>query len=529
MLKVRALIIADSARSLASKFPNQRAAVPWTIGNPTAKLRLPRQEKSPHLGLPCPGVVHWAACVAFPIENKRIRRFHFVRLRNCQRSMSNVQLAILFFMQIALILTVCRLVGLIARRLGQPQVVAEMIAGVILGPSVFGFLLPTIQESLFPWDATQSSRDTQSYLFPASQLGLALYMFVVGLEFRMDIIREHFSSSVAVSLAGMVAPFALGGGLAVIFYYQTELFPARTNLLEAVLFLGASMCITAFPMLARIIHFKGLTGTRMGTVAIGAGAIDDAAAWCLLAVVLASFSGEFQNALWSIGGGVCFVAFALLVLKPLLKRCLWLFVDKSQELTETGLVVALILMALGAMTTDWLHLHAVFGAFIVGAALPRGPVNRQVIHRIQPLTVALLLPLFFTYSGLNTRLTLLNTPLMWLVALAVLIVATAGKGGACWAAARATGIPNREALGIGTLMNARGLMELIIINIGLERGIISNELFALLVVMAIVTTLMASPVFDWLNRSPASPGSPGSPGTPGTPGLPATDLRDPNS
>lgn len=406
----------------------------------------------------------------------------------------------MFFMQIAVILGVCRLVGIVAKRLGQPQVVAEMIAGVVLGPSLLGLFFPEIQRAIFPWDSAQATRDTQSYLFPASQLGLALYMFVVGLEFRMDIIRQHLFSSVAVSLAGMLAPFLLGGALAAVLYSQTELFSERTGLWEAVLFLGASMCITAFPMLARIIHFKGLAGTRMGTVAIGAGAIDDAAAWCLLALVLASFSGDVRQAGWSIGGGAVFVGVCLLVIKPLLHRLRRWFVDESQALTETGLVSALILMALGAMTTDWLHLHAVFGAFIAGAAIPRHGVNRQVIERIQPLTVALLLPLFFTYSGLNTRLTLLNTSTLWLISLVVLLVATLGKGGACWAAARATGIPHREALGIGTLMNARGLMELIIINIGLERGIISGELFAIMVIMAIVTTLMASPVFEWLQR-----------------------------
>jgi len=414
--------------------------------------------------------------------------------------MNNLQLAILFFMQIAVILGVCRVVGVLAKRLGQPQVVAEMIAGVLLGPSLLGLFFPEIQRAIFPWDATQATRDTQSYLFPASQLGLALYMFIVGLEFRMDIIRQHLASSVAVSVAGMAAPFLLGGGLAAVLFYQTELFTERTSLSEAILFLGASMCITAFPMLARIIHYKGLSGTRMGTVAIGAGAIDDAAAWCLLAMVLASLNGDIRQAAGSIGGGAVFVGVCLFLIKPLLRRYRGWFVDASQQLTETGLVLALILMALGAMTTDWLHLHAVFGAFIAGATIPRHGVNRQVIERIQPLTVALLLPLFFTYSGLNTRLTLLNTSTLWLIALVVLLVATLGKGGACWAAARATGIPHREALGIGTLMNARGLMELIIINIGLERGIISGELFAVLVIMAIVTTLMASPVFEWLQR-----------------------------
>ena len=177
--------------------------------------------------------------------------------------MNNLQLAVQFFLQIAIILGFCRIVGVLAERFGQPQVVAEMIAGVLLGPSLFGFLAPELQQSLFPWDPKQSTRDTSSYLFPASQLGLALYMFIVGLEFRVDIVRKHFKSSLAVSSAGMIAPFALGAGLGYWFHSWGGLFPERTTATEAMLFLGASMCITAFPMLARIIHFKGLHGTLM--------------------------------------------------------------------------------------------------------------------------------------------------------------------------------------------------------------------------------------------------------------------------
>jgi Kef-type K+ transport system membrane component KefB len=411
--------------------------------------------------------------------------------------MNNVHLAVQFFLQIAIILLFCRLVGAVAVRFGQPQVVAEMVAGVLLGPSFLGLIWPEGQHLLFPWDKTQSGRDTQSYLFPASQLGLALYMFIVGMEFRMDIVKRRLRSSVAVSLAGMVTPFVLGAGLAFILFHQTQLFPKKTTLMEAMLFLGASMCITAFPMLARIIHFKKLTGTTMGTVALGAGAIDDATAWCLLAVVLASFDKDWGQALVNIGGGILYVGFTLTIVRPTLLRSRpWLV--KEGILTEAGLVIGLALMALGAWFTDLIGLHAVFGAFVMGAAMPRGAVTRDIIARIQPLTVAMLLPLFFTYSGLNTKIGLLNTGFLWLMCGAILVAAVLGKGVACWLAARATGLPNREALGIGTLMNARGLMELIIINIGLQRGVISEGLFATLVIMAVMTTLMASPVFERL-------------------------------
>ncbi len=412
--------------------------------------------------------------------------------------MSNLQLAIHFFIQIAVILVACRLVGMIAAKFGQPQVVAEMITGVLLGPSLFGLVAPELQAWLFPWDPSQQSRDTSAYLFPASQLGLALYMFIVGLEFRIDIVREKLSNSLAVSLAGMMAPFLLGAGLGSLLYHHTELFPEKTSHFEAMLFLGASMCITAFPMLARIIHFKGLTGTTMGTVAIGAGAIDDMMAWLLLAVVLASFDGDIAYSLVNIGGAFGYVAVTLGVIRPLMARLERRFLDSTNSLTETGLVTALALMALGAFFTDLLGLHAVFGAFVMGAAMPRGAFVKGFVERVQPLTVALLLPLFFTYSGLNTKIGLIDSWYLWGISLAVLVAAVLGKWGACTLAARATGISGREAMGIGILMNARGLMELIIINIGLQRGIISESLFAVLVIMAIVTTLMASPLFEWL-------------------------------
>ncbi|MCY3003099.1 MAG: cation:proton antiporter [Planctomycetota bacterium] len=415
--------------------------------------------------------------------------------------MTPFDLAVQFFLQLGIILIISRLVGLVAARFGQPQVVAEMIAGVALGPSLFGLVAPEWSALLFP-------RESMRVLFPVSQLGLAIYMFVVGLDFRGDLIRSRFGTSMAVSAAGMAAPFALGAGLAWLLFTRTTLFPAETSLANAMIFTGASMCITAFPMLARIIHSKGLTGTTMGTVAIGAGAIDDAAAWCLLAIVLASFSGDFSHATLAIGGGAAYALLALAVVRPLLRR--WAKgIEERGKLGDGEYAFCLALMCLGAWWTDRIHLHAVFGAFVMGVAMPRGVVSKALVERSHSLAVALLLPLFFTYSGLNTRLGLLNSGTLWLLALAVLAAAVVGKGVACWGAARLSGVPQREALGIGVLMNARGLMELIIINICLERGLISPEIFAMLATMAVVTTLMASPIFEWVvvRRNGATPSS----------------------
>jgi Kef-type K+ transport system membrane component KefB len=402
--------------------------------------------------------------------------------------MSTFELAVQFLFQLGAILIVCRLVGLVAERLGQPPVVSEMIAGVCLGPSLLGALSPEASAFLFP-------KESMKVLFPVAQVGLALYMLIIGLEFRGDIVRKRVGTSVSVSLAGMAVPFALGALVGWLLYEKTELFPQSISPTAAMLFMGASMCITAFPMLARIIQHKGLTGTTMGTVVIGAGAIDDAAAWCMLAVVLASFTGDFADAAFSIGGGFGYAVLVMGVVRPLLRR--WARgVDERGKLSDREYAMLLALMCLGAWWTERIHLHAVFGAFVMGAAMPRGVVAKSIVARTQPLAVALFLPLFFTYSGLNTRLGLLDASGLWLIALGVLAAAIVGKGVACWGAARISGISNREAVGIGVLMNARGMMELIIINIGLERGVISPEIFAMLAIMAIVTTLMTSPIFE---------------------------------
>jgi Kef-type K+ transport system membrane component KefB len=416
--------------------------------------------------------------------------------------MNNTELAVQFFLQLAVILISCRIVGQIARSLGQPQVVAEMITGVLLGPSLLGLYYPEIQQAIFPWDPTEKTRDTQSFLFPASQLGLALYMFIVGMEFRGDIIRSNYRASIAVSIAGILAPFVLGAICAISFFGNHDLFPPETTRLEASLFLGASMCITAFPMLARIIHFKGLSGTRMGTVALGAGAIDDAMAWCLLAVVLASFKNDYTKAVWAVSGALVFVSFVFFLVRPFLRVSHgWLMLKKDQ-LTDAGLVIGLACLCFAAWFTDRIGLHAVFGSFVMGAAMPRGIVTKALTERIQPLTVGLLLPLFFTFSGLNTRIGILNTGSLWAICGVILLAAIVGKGVACFIAARWSGLGSREALGVGTLMNSRGLMELIIINIGLQAGVISQGLFAILVIMAVTTTLMASPIFDALAGAP---------------------------
>ena len=413
--------------------------------------------------------------------------------------MSSFELSVLFFLQLAFILSVCRFVGWIARWLGQPQVVAEMIAGVLMGPSLLGLFLPNVQAWIFP-------AASKPILFAACQVGLVLYMFLVGLDFDIELITNRMKSAALVSASGILAPLLLGGVLGYYLVNQKGFFTEKVVSWEAMFFTGASMAITAFPMLARIIHERGLAGTSLGTLALAAGSLDDASAWCVLALVLSSFSGDAQIAIFAIGGGVLYAVGLLTVgRKPL--ALLNRYTEKAGGLTPPLLTITLILVMLGAWFTDRIGIYAVFGAFIMGAAMPRGRFAHEVQKQLEPLVTTFLLPMFFVYSGLNTKIGLVNTPYLWFITLLALLIACLGKGIACWGAARLSGEPPREAVAIGTLMNARGLMELIILNIGLERGIVTPLLFTVMVIMAIATTLIASPIFEWVygrNGRPAA-------------------------
>jgi len=402
--------------------------------------------------------------------------------------MTGPQLSVAFFLQMFVILAVCRIVGTLARRIGQPQVVGEMIAGVLLGPSLFGLFFPGLQKQLFPPDSLK-------ILYVGAQLGVGLHMFLVGVEFKRDLFASRVRSAVAVSVSGMLAPFALGSGLALWLIGVPGLFSDKATQFEAILFLGAAMSITAFPMLARIIYERGLTGTALGTLALAAGAIDDMAAWCVLAIVLASFGGGALMAIKAIAGGLAYGVLVLTVGRRLLAH-LGAAAERTGKVTPTMLAITLMCFTLGAWTTDAIGIHAVFGGFLLGAAMPRGLFTRELTRQLESFAVVFLLPMFFTFSGLNTRLDMVNNLQMLLLALVILAAAILGKAGACWAAARLNGEDNRTALAVGTLMNARGLMELIILNIGLQKGIIQPALFSMMVLMAIVTTLMASPVFE---------------------------------
>lgn len=403
--------------------------------------------------------------------------------------MTAAQLSIAFFLQMAIIVCVSRVVGSLAHRyFGQPQVVGEMIAGVLLGPTLFGALMPEAQALLFP-------ADSKKILFVGAQLGVGLYMFLVGLGFDRQAFRANAGPAAWVSIAGMAVPFLCAVLLAPYLMQVPGLFMPNVSQMQATLFLGAAIAITAFPMLARIIHERGISGSRLGTLSLSAGAIDDVSAWVVIAIVLATLGEGPIVAIKAVGGGLGFALFMVLI-APRLLAPLERKVVEAGGLSDGPFALALVLFLLSAWAMDEAGIHAVFGGFLLGTAMPRGRFVTELKARLEPFTVIFLLPMFFTFSGLNTQLLLVNNWDLAIVALVVLAVSILAKGGACYAAARLSGQDHATSMGIGALMNARGLMELIIINIGLQRGIIGPALFAMLVVMAIVTTLMASPVFE---------------------------------
>lgn len=395
-----------------------------------------------------------------------------------------------FFLQLAVILLACKVVGWLGKKLlAQPQVVGEMIAGVVLGPSLLGLLLPGVQEAIFP-------KETKSVLYACAQLGVGLYMFLVGTTLRLDHFRTKAKSASFVSMAGIAAPFAIAVLITPLLLGVPDLFAPGISQANATLFLGACIALTAFPMLARIINERGLANSSLGTLSLTAGAFDDACSWCVLAIVLATFGGGAGVAILAIGGGLLWAAFVILVgpriLAPIAAR-----VERDGELGLPMFAFVMIAFCVSACFMDIVGIHAIFGGFIMGAVMPRGLLTQEIKRKLEPVTVVLLLPMFFTYSGLNTRMDMVNSPSLLLIALGILVASIVAKGGACYLAARLSGEDNRTALGIGALMNSRGLMELIIINIGLQKGIIGPTLFSMLVLMAIVTTMMASPLFEF--------------------------------
>jgi Kef-type K+ transport system membrane component KefB len=408
---------------------------------------------------------------------------------NAVKSYSPADFSVHFFLQLAVIILACRVVGWLGQKLfRQPQVVGEMIAGVVLGPSLLGLFFPELQNAIFP-------KETRNVLYVGAQLGVGLYMFMVGLTLRLDHFQSKAKSAATVSAAGIAAPFLLAALITPFLLTVPGLFAPGISQGNATLFMGACIALTAFPMLARIINERGLANSSLGTLSLTAGAFDDAASWCVLALVLATFGAGPGVAVIAIGGAVLYTGFMILYGRKLLAP-LGRAVEARGEMSSQILAITMLLFCLSAFLMDAIGIHAIFGGFLIGVCMPRGLFVEELKRKVEPLAVVLLLPMFFTYSGLNTRMDMVNSASLLLIALGILLVSVLAKFGACWAAARLSGEDNRTALGIGALMNSRGLMELIIINIGLQQGVIGPALFSMMVLMAIVTTVMATPLFE---------------------------------
>jgi K+:H+ antiporter len=385
-----------------------------------------------------------------------------------------------------------RLLGLVFRYVGQPPVIGEVVGGILLGPSFLGWLWPAAAEVILPGSVAP-------FLAVIAQLGVILYMFLVGLELNASILRRHAHSAVAISHASIVAPFLLGALLAL--YLYPRLSSSDVAFTNFALFLGVAMAITAFPVLARILSDRGLHKTPLGVIALSCAAVDDVTAWCLLAFVVGIAQAQVGDALLVLGFTVTYIAFVFVIVRPLAAR----FVGWLDESDITPGVCAFVLAAvlLSSLATEIIGIHAIFGAFLLGAVIPHdSALTRVLTSRLQDLVTVLLLPAFFALTGMRTEIGLLSTWEHWLLCGLIILVATAGKVGGTLVSARLTGLGWRDAAALSALMNTRGLMELIVLNIGLEMEILSPTLFAMMVLMALGTTLATAPILQVMQPQP---------------------------
>jgi len=400
-----------------------------------------------------------------------------------------MQTVILVLVEVLIVIGLSRLVGLGFRWIKQPLVIGEIVAGIMLGPSLFGWLAPDQAAALFPATAIP-------FLNVLSQVGLIFFMFLIGLELNPKYLSGKVEVAILISHVSILVPFSLGTLLALLLYPLVS--NASVSFTAFALFLGAAMSITAFPVLARIITENNLQGTRLGTLALTCAAVDDATAWCLLAVAIAvAKTNSMSGALPTILFAGLYIAFMVTAGRWFLQRVAT-FYERTGRLTQFLLAGIYMGVVVSALITETIGIHLIFGAFLLGAVMPKNAgLVRDIAQKTEDFVLTFLLPVFFAYSGLKTQIGLLNRPELWLLCAVVVIVAIAGKYIGTYIAARVSGIENREASALGWLMNTRGLTELIVLNIGLELKVISPLLFTMLVIMALVTTFMTSPLLEW--------------------------------
>ncbi len=421
------------------------------------------------------------------------------------RAVSVEDLLLPVLVQLAVVVAAARVFGVLARRVGQPTVVGEVVAGLLLGPSAFGALFPELAAAVFRPTLDGVPQPLTDAAFPKifavlSQLGLILLLFLIGLEFEFGHLKARGKAAVGISLAGTAIPFALGAGLALVVHPYLEPHPEKGPIdrFGLTLFMGVAMAITAIPVLGRMMLEMGITRTKLGAVVITAAAVGDAVGWVLLATVAALAAARFDPADTLLMAALT-VAFGLLMavaVRPVLaayfRRSM---AANGGKLTLNALAVLLVAVLLAALATNRIGIFAVFGPFLLGAVLSDQHALRDAVAaRLRDFVTAFFLPVYFTYTGLRTEVGSLAGGTMWLICLAVIGTAVVGKFGGCGLAARAAGYPRREAALIGALMNTRGLMELVVVNVGYEAGVIPKSLYCMLVLMAVATTAMTTPL-----------------------------------
>lgn len=397
----------------------------------------------------------------------------------------------LLLAQIIVIILMARLLGWLSKKIGQPAVIGEIIAGIILGPSLLGLFFPEFSAALFP----VKSLSNLQFL---SQIGLILFMFVIGMELDLKTLRNTAHDAVVISHASIIIPFALGLGLA--YFIYPHFAPEKVPFASFGLFLGIAMSITAFPVLARIIQERGMHKTKLGTITLTCAAADDITAWCILAAVIAIVkAGSSVSALFIVGLVAIYVLIMIKIVRPFLKRIGDLHTSR-ENLSKPIVAIFFLTLVISAYTAEIIGIHALFGAFLAGAIMPDNIQFRNIfIEKVEDIALVLLLPLFFVFTGLRTQIGLLNDGNLWLITLLIIVVAVVGKFLGSALAAKFVKQNWRDSLTIGALMNTRGLMELVVLNIGYDLGVLNPQIFAMMVIMALTTTFMTGPAIDYIN------------------------------
>jgi Kef-type K+ transport system membrane component KefB len=392
---------------------------------------------------------------------------------------------------LAVVIVTARAVGSLFAYLGQPAVIGEVLAGILLGPSLLGRVAPSASAYLLP-------PQVAPFLGVLSQVGVVLYMFLVGLELDTKLVRSRSHATVTISHASIVVPFLLGAALALLLY--PRLSSSDVPFTVFALFCGVSMSVTAFPVLARILMDRGEHTSRLGVIALTCAAVDDVTAWCLLAFVVSVANTQVGGGLLTAGLSLAYLAVMFFLVRPAVRRLVRIQ-EQRGEMTRGALAFIFVGMLLSALATEYIGIHAIFGAFALGALVPSDSrVARDLNNKLGDVVIVLLLPAFFAYTGMRTKLDLVSGVDQWALCVLITIVASAGKFGGSTLAARATGMRWGDAASLGILMNTRGLMELVVLNIGLDLRVISPTLFAMLVIMALLTTMATTPVLNLLRR-----------------------------